>query len=388
MLGLATGNSIVGIVTSAIAPALIADAGWSKAQFAALGSLSIFSALALPIAGRLADVLGVRLAALIGLVTVPLVYLAYSFSGGSLKVYSVIYLVQITVCITTSSTIYTRLVVQNVEAARGLALAIVASSPALAGIIGGPVLNAYVEAHGWQASFRALALFVACTGVITFLLIPPDRPAPAKPAAGGPKPAGWREVLTVPAFWYIALAMLLCNLPQALMLTQLKLLVMDQGISGSDAAAMFSGFSAGMLAGRIVTGVALDRYRAHVVAFVSMGLPGLGLLFLASPWDAPGVILASIFFLGFAFGAEGDAIAYLVSRHFRIGFYSTVMGLITAVISLSSAFGSVLLGMELARTNGFGTFLVGTGVAVFLGAALLLRLGSVRPAPASAESGA
>ena len=40
MLGLATGNSIVGIVTSAIAPALIADAGWSKAEYALIGSLS------------------------------------------------------------------------------------------------------------------------------------------------------------------------------------------------------------------------------------------------------------------------------------------------------------------------------------------------------------
>lgn len=377
MLGLATGNSIVGIVTSAIVPSLIADAGWSKAQFAALGSLSILSALAMPVVGRLADTWGVRLTALIGLICVPLVYLAYSFCGGSLQVYAAIYAVQITICITTSSTVYTRLVVQNVDLARGLALALVASSPAVAGMVGGPVLNGYVEAHGWQASFRALALFVACTGVVTFLLIPPDRPKHARPVTKAGKPVGiWRKVLTMPAFWYIGLAMLFCNLPQALMLTQLKLLVMDQGVSGKDAAVMFSALSGGMLAGRIVTGVALDRFSPHWAAFICLGLPGLGLFILASPLDAPGVILGSIFFLGFAFGAEGDVIAYLVSRHFEIRFYSTVMGLITAIIALSSALGSIILGMELSRTGSFVTFLLGTGAAVFLGAGLLLRLGA------------
>lgn len=376
-LGLATGNSIVGVVTSAIAPALIADAGWSKAEYAMIGSLTIFTAFVLPAIGRLADWLGVRLTALIGLVTLPLVYLGYSFSGGSLPVYIAIYVVQTTVCVTTASMIYTRLVVQHVEKARGLALAIVASSPAFAGMIGGPVLNAYVEANGWQASYRALALFVACTGVVTFLLMPDDRPgrqtSAATPASAAPR--GYRAILSIPAFWIIAGAMLLCNLPQTLLLTQLKLLVMDQGISGADAAAMFTAMSLGMLAGRVVTGIALDRFAAHVVSFVALGVPGLGLFILASSWDAPAVVLVAVFFLGFAFGAEGDAVAYLVSRYFPLEVYGSVMGLMTAVISVSTASGAAILSITLARTGGFEAFLNGTGIAVVAGAALLLRLG-------------
>jgi len=376
MLGLATGNSIVGIVTSAIAPALIADAGWSKAEYALIGSLTLFTALVLPFIGRLADTLGVRLTALIGLVTVPLVYVAYSFCGGSLRVYVAIYLVQTTICVTTTSMIYTRLIVQYVEKARGLALAIVASSPALAGMVGGPILNAYVEANGWQASYRALAVFVACTGVITFLLIPADRPARAPKDKPRPRAAGvYREVLAMPAFWILAGAMLLCNLPQTLLLTQLKLLVLDQGVSGDDAAVMFSALSMGMLAGRVITGVALDRFVPHIVAFIAMGVPGLGLFVIASPWDAPGVVMLAIFFLGFAYGAEGDAIAFLVARHFRLDVYSSVMGLITAVTSFSTASGAALLSLSLARSGSFDPFLNGAAVAVVLGALVLLRLG-------------
>lgn len=377
MLGLATGNSVVGIVTSAIAPALVADAGWSKAEFAAIGSLTLFTALVLPLIGRLADVLGVRLTALIGLVTVPLVYLAYSYCGGSLRVYVAIYLVQTTVCVTTTSMIYTRLAVQHVDRARGLALALVASSPALAGMVGGPLLNAYVEANGWQASFRALAMLFALTGVVTFLLIPPDRPKRAAKAAGRQATGGnYREILAARAFWLIAGAMLLCNLPQTLLLTQLKLLVIDQGISGAGAAAMFTAMSAGMFAGRILTGIALDRLRPHVVGFVAMALPALGLFALASPWDEYAVVLAAVFLLGFAFGAEGDAIAYLVARHFPLGVYSSVMGLVTAVISFSTATGAALLSFALARTDSFDAFLAGTGFAVTVGATLLLGLGA------------
>ena len=375
MIGLATGNSIIGIITSAIAPSLMADAGWTKATFSMIGSLSLGAALILPVIGRLTDILGVRLTALIGLVSVPLVYLAYSFCGGSLQVYIAIYLVQTTLCVTTTAMVYTRLVVQHVAHARGLALALVTASPAIAGIFIGPILNAYVEAHGWQASYRALALAFACTGVVTYFLIPGEQPRSkqARPATARAH-SGYREIFRAPAFWIFAGSMMLCNLPQTLLLTQLKILVMDQGISGTGAATLFSALSFGMLAGRLVTGVALDRFRPDIVAFIGLGVPSLGLFLIGSDLDAPAIIGLAIFFLGFAFGAEGDAVAFLVGRHFRIAVYSSVMGLMTAVMAFSTALGAVLLSLILNRTNSFDLFLYGTGVAVAIGATLLLKL--------------
>ena len=387
MLGLATGNSIVGIVTSAIAPSLMTDAGWSKSDFALVGSLSLPMAFLLPFIGRLADVLGVRLTALIGLITVPLVYIGFSLNGGSLKVYMAVFLVQTTVCVTTTAMVYTRLVVQHVERARGLALALVTASPAVAGMIIGPILNQYVETHGWQAAYRALALCAAISGVVVFLLIPPD----GKRAAG-PRPApekftaAYREIFSARAFWILALAMLLCNLPQTLLLTQIKLLVMEQGISGEGAAAMLSAMSFGMLAGRLATGVALDRFPPHIVAFVALGVPTLGLFAMASPLDTPGLVIAAVAFLGFAFGAEGDAVAFLVARHFRVAVYSSVMGLMTAIMSFSTALGAAVLSMVLAQTDSFDPFLNGTGIAVAIGAALLLLLGKCPAVPRNRPS--
>jgi MFS family permease len=379
--------STAGTVTSAIAPSLVADAGWSKAEFALVGSLALVTAFAFPFIGRLADVLGVRLTALIGMATLPLAYLAYSQMNDELWVYVAIFFVQSLLCVTTTATVYTRLVVQHIEKARGLALAIAASGPAVTGAIGGPILNAYVEAHGWRESYQALALFALVAGVVTFLLIPPER----KDRAAAPRPKrrardDYPAIFRTPAFWILLGAMLLCNLPATIILVQLKLLLLDNGITGEGAAIMFTALSLGMLAGRFIAGLALDRFRPHIVSFVTLGLPSVGLFLIASSLDAPAVLAFAVFCIGFSFGAEGDIVGFLVARHFGVAIYSSVMGLLTCAMSASTASGAALLSATLAATGRYNLYLVIVGTAVLVGAALLLLLGRGRETPAHAKA--
>lgn len=368
--------SAIGTVTSAIAPTLLEDTGWSKSDFALVGSMAIVTAFAFPFVGRLADILGVRFTALIGLVVMPLVYLAYSMMSGDLRVYVAIFFMQSVFAVTTTATVYTRLVVQHVKHARGLALAIAVSGPALSGAIGGPILNAYVEANGWRDAYQALAIFTAIAGVITFLLIP--REQEKGPRVVQPKRRArddYPQIFRSRTFWILLVVMLLCNLPMTILLVQLKLLLIDNGISGDGAAIMFTALSVGMLIGRFAAGIGLDRFKAHIVAFVTLGLPSLGLFVIASSWDAPLVLTAAVFFLGFAFGAEGDIVAFLVARHFKIDIYGSVMGLLTCAMSFSTAMGALLLSVVLAKTGGYELYLVIVGTAVLVGASLLLLLG-------------
>ena len=384
-LGMGTGMSIAGTVTSAIGPTLVVDAGWTKSQFAMIGMLGLLTALSMPFVGRLADVLGVKLTATIGLITMPLALLGYSLTGGSYAGYLAVFVVQSIVCVTTTATVYTRLVIQHVEHARGLALAIVACGPAMFSAVGGPVVNDYVETHGWVAAYQALALFVAATGVITFLLIPSGRTHAL--AVVQPKRRArddYPEIFRTRAFWILLASMYLCNLPLTLILVQLKMLVLDNGISGEGASIMFTALAMGMLLGRFGAGLALDRFAPHVVSFITLGLPALGLFVLASDYDAAPVVTAAIFFLGFAVGAEGDILSFLVARHFRTAIYSSVLGLLIAVSSVAAASGAMFLSWSLARSGSFNPFLILTGSAVILGALLLLLLG--RPHGATAES--
>ena len=177
-----------------------------------------------------------------------------------------------------------------------------------------------------------------------------------------------------PAFWILAGVMLLCNLPQTLLLVQLKLLLLDNGISGPGASVMFTALSVGMLAGRFVTGLALDRFEPYIVAFVTLGLPSLGIFLIASSLDGASILTFAVFCLGFAFGAEGDIVAFLVAKRFGLAVYSSVMGLLTATMSLSTSIGAGLLSWTLSRTGNYNLFLLISGTAVIVGATLLLLL--------------
>ena len=373
-IGIGTGMSTAGTVTSAIAPSLISDLGWSRADFAAIGGLGFVSSLAFPFIGRLADVLGVRWTALIGMITLPLAYLAYSMISGDISTYIAIFIVQSIVCVTTTATVYTRLVVQYIVKARGLALAIVVSGSAITGAIGGPILNEYVEAAGWRAAYQALAIFSVIAAVIVFALIPGNV---KRSEATAPKRRAREDyplIFRTRAFWVFAGAMLLCNLPQVLMLTQLKVMLLENGIDGQGASIMFTALSVGMLSGRFVTGVALDRLPPYLVAFVTLALPSLGIYVIASSFDAAPVLMASVFFLGFAFGAEGDIVGYLVAKKFGVEIYGSVMGLLTSIMSASASLGAILLSFTLARTGNFNLFLTIVGTTVIIGASLFLLL--------------
>ena len=375
-IGLGTGMSLAGIVISTMAPSLISGNGWSKADFAMVGTLGLFSSLVLPFVGRLADVLGVRWTALIGQIFLPLTYLAYSQMDGSLGVYIGIFVAQSMICMTTTATVYARLAVQYVIKARGMALAIVASGPALFGLVVGPLLNRLVEAEGWRSGYQALAIFAVISGIVTFLLIPStpkDAEASTKPkrTAREDYPAIFRNS----AFWILAVAMLLCNLPQTILQAQLKMLMLENGVDGLAVGMMLTASSLGMLSGRLLTGFAIDRFNPYWVGFLTMGLPSMGLFLLASSMDGAALLWTAVYFIGFTFGAEGDVVAYLVARRFGVEIYSSIMGLMTAFMSASTALGATLLSVTLAQTGNFNLFLVITGFSVLAGATLLLVLG-------------
>lgn len=376
--GLGTGSAAISLYTSSIiAPHMIAEMGWSKAEYALLGTLGLVIALCFPVAGRLADLFGVRRTVFIGIVVLPFVFVGYSLMTGSIWLYIAIHLAGGILCVTTTTTIYSRIAVQYVEKARGLALAIVASGPAVTGIILSPLLNALVEAEGWRTTFHVLALYAALTGILTLWMLPADRPI----ARAAPRPkrrarADYSLVFRSRVFWLLLIAMLACNLPQIMAMSQLKMVLMENGITAQGSSVMLAALPFGVLVGRFVAGFALDRYPAHIVGFVGMALPSLGLALMASHFDTPAVLTFATLCLGFSVGAEGDILAFVVARNFGVEIYSSVMGLMTMAISVSVALGAALLSLTLEMTGGYNTFILICASAVFGGGVLFLFIPS------------
>ncbi|HEX7874440.1 MAG TPA: MFS transporter [Sphingobium sp.] len=373
IIGMSSGYSITNYVTSIMAPHMLAEFGWSKAEFAAIGSLGLLSTLVFPFIGRLTDIIGVRKTALIGVLAFPFAYTILSLQSGDIRVYIGLFIAMGILCITTTATVYSRMVVQYVERARGLALAIVASGPAVMGVVLAPLLNNFVEAHGWRTGYAVMAVFSGVCGAIALLMMPPERKG-AK--ASLPKTRAAREdypeIFRNRAFWILAGAMLLCNLPQVLALTQLNLLLLDNGVSATGVSAMISAFAIGTLAGRFICGVALDRFPPQIVAALGMALSSCGLFLVASHYDTTPVLMLAILLVGLSFGAEGDLVSFLVVRAFGVRVYSTVMGMMTGIISIAASVGAILLGVLLKGGGGFAPFLILCGVTVLLGSLLLL----------------
>lgn len=377
-IGLGSGLGLTAYLTSVFAPHLLNEFGWSKAQFALTNLTGLSMFVTVPIAGRLADLFGVRRVALIGIVALPMCLLALSAMGGSFGEYILISLVMSALGVTTTSTVYSRVVIERFDRARGLALAIAIAGPATVGAVGSPLLAGFIDDHGWRAGYQAVAIFAAVGGMVALLLAPRDSTATSRAASASQRRRATEDypiILRSPAFWLIFIGMLLCNLPQTLSSSQLALVLIDSGAPTVLASSMISVYAIGVLIGRFAGGLALDRLPTHFVAAAGMGLPAIGLFILASRFDAPAALAASVLLLGLSQGAEGDLIAFVVSRFFPAKVYSSVLGLMSSALGVATAMGAGLLSLTIKLTDGFALFLALTGSTVLVGSMLFLLLG-------------
>ena len=374
-LGMGSGMALNSFILSIFAPHLLAALGWSKADFAMAGALSIFTLASIPVVGRLTDLFGVRRVAMIGVVVTPLSFVGLGRLGGSLHEYMVLLVIQLTICATTTMTVYSRLIVQHFDSSRGGALAITAATPALVGAIGSPLITGFIAAHGWRAGYLAVATYCGITGVLALLCIPSAEPRrPTVPEPVKRQRGDYRAVFSTRVFWLIFLSAFLVSLPQVLTNSQLALVLMEVGGSARLAGQAVSTFALAVIVGRIGAGIALDRFPAEWVGAASLGLPGLGMFLLASPLHQAPVLVASVALIGLAFGAEGDVLAYIVVKHFGVRIYGTVIGLAFAGIGSAAAIGSIALSQSIRLTGSYATFLVFGGIGVLAGALLLLAL--------------
>jgi predicted MFS family arabinose efflux permease len=373
VIGLSSGLMIISYVIGIMGPYLIGEFGWSKSELALVGSLALGAVLAFPFVGRLTDVLGVRKTSAVGVIACPLLFLGLT-TVADIRTYAILYALQTAVLATTTPPVYCRLIMQHFKRARGLALGIAASGPAVTVAIGGPLLNNFVADHGWRAGYMAMAIFTGVMGVASLLLIPKERDEQVTKAKPSAAKKDYGTIFRTPAFWIIFVAILLCNLPQTVMMSQLNLVLAENGASGKAASLMISAYASGTLLGRLVSGVALDRFPAPLVATVGMALSGLGLLLIASGFDSRPVLFLSVLVFGLSVGAEGDVMAYLVVRNFGIRVYSTVHGMLAATVAIAAVVGAVVVSIMLKIYLVFAPFLFLSGALALIGGAMFLLL--------------
>lgn len=385
-LGVGTSLPLFAYTNSVFAPHLIQDFGWSRAQFALIGVTMLLTLPFLPLIGRVTDRLGVRRVALTGTLLLAPCFVGYSLMTGSFTLYIVLFTLVLIIGSMTGTLVYTRVVAENFERARGLALTIVTSTPALLAIPLPPLLNILIEDIGWRASYLVLGGFCFVSGIVAILLIPPSKPRQAEPAEE-PKPfepgkrGDYSIILRHPLFWIILIAMFLCQLQTQLHSSQMNLMLIDQGLTMQGAANIASIYAAGTLIGRIACGLALDRFATPIVTFVSMILPALGFVLLGMSLESYGIIAFAMFFVGLSVGAEADLVSFLIARYFKLRIYNTTLGLLMTASFLSSATGAFGVSATLSLYDTFSPFLFVIAGAIVIGSSLFLLMPKSRDAP-------
>jgi MFS family permease len=371
-IGIAFGLSINNYTSSLFGAQLIKEFGWEKADFAKIAVFAILMVPLLPVIGRITDVRGVRFAAAIGVIGMPLTFVALSQMSGNINHFFALTVAQILCGSFLTSTVFSRVVAERFTVARGIAFAIIMSGPPLAGGLAAWAMGPLMGSYGWRGGYLFIGALVLIFGLLALVLLPAKSPAPQH------RPSTFRQdfgqIGRHPVFWLAALGMFLCNLPQALGSSQLMMMLQENGVALS-ASFFVALYPFGVIIGRFVTGVALDRYPTHVVGAIGLALPALGFVILATPHDGAFLVGFSVLLMGLAQGAEGDVASYAVARHFPIAIFASAMGPVNAATALGASLGGAVLVPMLGRWDNYVPFLIFSAVVTALGAIALLAMG-------------
>ena len=210
-----------------------------------------------------------------------------------------------------------------------------------------PVFAQYlVTDYGWRAAYLVLGAGSIPLTLLACALIRERKPVEHGRQRGQGRPV---DGVSVPeavktyrlwAIWFIFLIGSSCTLA---LVPHLPTMLADRGFSSADAARGASMLGIGLLAGRLVTGVLLDRIHAPFVTCLFFITGAAGIVLLNVSHDYAAIMLAAAL-VGLTIGAEGDLISYLVRSYFGLRSFGTLYGLCFCGYGLGAVIGPVSIG--------------------------------------------
>lgn len=351
---------------------------------------NIAVAVTTPLAGRLADRFGARRVVLPSTLVLGIVLLSNSFLSSMIwQLYAFFVLVGVFEA-GAGPVPYGKVISRWFDRNRGLALALMMSGFAFGALVVPSFAQYLITAGGWRFAYGAMgsaSLLISVPLVARFLkerpetlnLLSDGAAAPlAKPFFKTAEPGvSRREALHSSAFWLVLASVLLVSSSIHACLTHLPAILADRGSTPQAAALASSVLGAGMLLGRTCSGVLMDRFFAPYVAAITYAgaAAGIGLLRIA---DSHQLALAAALFIGIAFGAESDIVAYLITRYFGLRSFGAIYGVIFSGFVLAGAFGAFIMGVAFDARHSYALPLNLFCLASVIGAAFMTCLGPYR----------
>jgi MFS family permease len=388
-----TGVALYIYVSSLFIAPITEAFGWSRGQLA-IGAMISFvtGAVALPLIGRITDRFGFRRVAIVCAVGLACVYAATALMPQAYWADLGLRIVGGVFGGGTAAIVWTRPVIATFERQRGLALGLATAATSIAGMLAPPLLSSVIAEGGWRGGFLAMAALTALIGMpLALVLIGRAREKVTQAAydadavAPSVRDIPLSEAVRRSRFWLLVLAIVCINIPGSGVLGQLAPLVGDLGLGDGEVAAVMSVYAAGLLTGRIITGLALDRFPAPLVGAVTTLAPAIGVVMLLTPALSFAPAALAVGLIGAQQGAEVDLFAYFISRSFGLKHYGALYGVIAMAGALSTAFAIVLFGQMYDATGSYDIALM-IGAALFcLGALAFASIGLINRSPGRSQ---
>lgn len=355
---------------------------------------NVAAALFAPLTGRLIDRFGGRKVILPGTLIFGLLLVSSKLLGSKVWYLYVFFAVLGIVQGCTSPVGYSTVVSHWFNRRRGLGLGLMMLGIGVGAIAAPPVAQRLIAMFGWRAAYAiwgCAVLLIALPLATAFLrndpgdkgLLPdgdrePDErgrdPIELRPANEG---LSWHQIWHSSTFWLLISAFFLAGASVHACVLHLSALLTDRGVSAPAAAMAISVVGLAVLVGRVGTGYLLDKFFApRLAAFFFCGAAtGIGLLMIGS---AGKIALGAAFLIGMGMGAEGDVIAYSISRYFGLRAFGTAYGYAFGSFVLAGAVGTLLMGVGFDFTRSYSVPLAGFFVAMLTAAGLMMLLGPYR----------
>jgi sugar phosphate permease len=236
-----------------------------------------------------------------------------------------------------------------------------------------------IAAVGWRGGYWTLAGLALVAGGLGLWLIRQD-PAPIAADEDARAEHGDWSALRRPLYWFI----LACFAAPALFgggfLLHLITILRERGFAPNQAAQVQSLVGVSIIAGRCLSGAALDRFRASYVAATIFAISAAGTAMLLS--SSPPILCLAALAVGLTIGAELDILAFTVSRYFGLASFGRLYSLAYSTMILAGG-ASPLLIARLARSGDYSVPIIVSAIGIAAAAVAVALLPRIEPRAAA-----
>ena len=390
------GYSTIGLQSYGISPfvpSLEQEFGWTRSDVMIGVSVSSFAGIFLNIIiGLIVDRFGSRRVALTGLVVMTGSFALLATATGSTANWTMLWLLVALGVVLVQSTVWMRALGKVFDRSRGFAFAMALSGTSILAIFLPRYSTWLIQFYGWQTAFVAVAAtWLVVTFPVVFLLFRENRPSAADAAAAefGARgvPAKLAELpgltfaqgLRTKAFWMLVISFGCFSFFSMTLATNLLPLLIETGISMTEATGIASIMGFVGIFVRLSVGVLLDRLPGNLIGAVTLLLPvlGAGILLIGGP----SVLLLSLAVAAFgaAIGAEMDVALYLATRHFGLKAFASLFNAVITFGAMMATIGPFVGGKLHDLTGNYDALLTIIMVIMTVGALAMTLIGKTPP---------